>query len=79
MKFLGATQDSAVAPSVSATPVLAGVGYWVLKADSSTTFPARSSIPAWWTGSVVYDSTVYLNHADPTDRVTGDQHLKRTA
>lgn len=58
---------------------LAGMGYWTIKADSSTTFPARSSIPALWTGSVLYDSTVYLNHPDPIDMVIGDQHLKRTS
>lgn len=56
----------------------AGMGYWTLLATSSTTFPARSSIPVWWTGPVLYDSTLYLNHPDPTDQVAGDQHIKRT-
>ena len=56
-----------------------GVGYWTLLADSSTTFPARSTVASWWTGPVLYDSTRYVNHPDPTDQRTGDQHLKRSA
>lgn len=55
------------------------MGYWTLLADSSTTFPARSTVPSWWTGKVLYDSTFYVNHPDPADQVAGDQHLKRTA
>lgn len=62
-----------------ASAALPGMGYWVLKADSSTTFPARSTVPSWWNGPVQFDSTAYLNHSDPTDVVVGDQHLKRTS
>lgn len=58
---------------------LAGMGYWTIKADGASTFPARSTVPAFWTGPVIYDSTVYLNHANPSDMVAGDQHLKRTS
>lgn len=58
---------------------VAANGSWILKADSATTFPARTTIPMGWTGSVQYDSTAYLNHPDPTDMVVGDQHIKRTS
>ena len=56
-----------------------GLGYWTLLADSDTTFPARSTIPSWWSGYVKYDSSFYLGHSDPTDMLVGDQHVKRTS
>lgn len=74
--FIGTETEWLQSLSSAALP---GMGYWVLKANSSTTFPARTTIPSWWVGSVQYDSTDYLNHSDPSDRVTGDQHLKRTS
>lgn len=79
MKILGATTDFDTAPTVDGVPITGGIGYWVLKANGASTFPARSTIPAWWTGAVQYDSTAYLNHSNPSDMVTGDQHLKRTS
>ena len=79
MKRLGPASDFSVLPTVGSSPILGGVGYWVLKANGSSTFPARSTVPSWWTGAVLYDSTTYLNHADPSDMVAGDQHLKRTS
>lgn len=79
MKHLGASTDFAAVPTVSAVSLIAGIGYYTIFANSGTTFPARSTVPSWWTGRVLFDSTEYLNHADPTDRITNDQHISRTA
>ncbi len=49
-----------------------------IRATSSTDWQVRASIiPSGYTGPVVYESTLYLNHPAPTDMQNGDTWLER--
>lgn len=56
----------------------AGLGYWTIRADSASTFPARSTISSQWTGPVLFDSTEFVSHPNPSDAIAGDQHIWRS-
>ncbi|MCL2037792.1 hypothetical protein FWG95_02195 [Candidatus Saccharibacteria bacterium] len=51
---------------------------FVIWANSATTFPSRlTSIPADYTGRVVFDSGDFPDHPGPTDMVPGDRWKRR--